>query len=614
MLREWSVQGFKSIRQSPPLSLRKINIFAGANSGGKSSFLQSILLLKQTIQYGAPNRPLSLNGPILRLGTFDDVIFSSPEVKELEIAFSFDLPPPRSVYGPPWIDVLSRGGWLGSSDEKIFTSITGSFAWSPRTMSTTHAQASERLQSTLNRGSFSVERRTSDTDRSTQYHATYKPRGTGGTEWYDVELDPLSKSEVFAGRADASVNSLHVTHYLPSWVQVRFNESKQKAHEIAEAIFSAGRFAPRAARNYDETIPASTVEIINNWLRARDEPEFDANYQPTVHEVSQKLGPFLTRRTHLIGHKDQAGLFGPSLDIRELQESVELSLISQFEPYKWGSDIELPRTLSQGAEFLKSYLKFGVRYLGPLRDEPRPVYPLEALENTTDVGYRGEHTAAVLELNGQTPINYIPSTSFNTNNPSFTTRHTTLVNAVRDWLGYMGVADDVVAHEEGVFGNRLQVTTPGLEKFHDLTNVGVGVSQVLPIVVSSLLAPVTSLLIFEQPELHLHPRVQARLADFFLAVAMSGRQCILETHSEYLIERFRRRIAESEGDELSEVLSIYFAERVGGESHFRPVPITRYGAIIEWPRDFFDQSQLETSLILEAAARKRSRERMEKKK
>jgi predicted ATPase len=173
----------------------------------------------------------------------------------------------------------------------------------------------------------------------------------------------------------------------------------------------------------------------------------------------------------------------------------------------------------------------------------------------------------------------------------------------------MGVATDVVTADAGVFGNQLQVATEGLSKRHDLTNVGVGVSQVLPIVVSALLAPPTSLLIFEQPELHLHPRVQARLADFFYSIVLLDKQCILESHSEYMIDRFRRRIAEEETNELQSKLAIYFTERVDGATQCRKVNITRYGAINDWPKDFFEQSQLEVKQILEAASKKRLREK-----
>jgi predicted ATPase len=71
--------------------LAPITVFAGANSSGKSTFLQSFLLLKQTLQYGASNRALSLNGPLLRLGTADDVVHYGDSDPELAVAFDFRL-------------------------------------------------------------------------------------------------------------------------------------------------------------------------------------------------------------------------------------------------------------------------------------------------------------------------------------------------------------------------------------------------------------------------------------------------------------------------------------------------------------------------------------------
>jgi predicted ATPase len=103
--------------------------------------------------------------------------------------------------------------------------------------------------------------------------------------------------------------------------------------------------------------------------------------------------------------------------------------------------------------------------------------------------------------------------------------------------------------------------------------------------------------------------VQARLADFFFSVSLCGKQCLIETHSEYLIERFRRRVAEAEGDSLRRLLKIYFVERVAGKTRCRPVEVTEYGAIPEWPQDFFDQSQEETEHILQAATQKRAANR-----
>src|SRR5262249_17916021 len=88
-----------------------------------------------------------------------------------------------------------------------------------------------------------------------------------------------------------------------------------------------------------------------------------------------------------------------------------------------------------------------------------------------------------------------------------------------------------------------------------------------------------------------------------------GRQCLLETHSEYLIHRLRRRIAEAPGDELAQLSKLYFVEREGGLTSCRLVDITKYGAILDWPADFFDQAQVESEQILVAASSKRAAER-----
>ena len=102
-----------------------------------------------------------------------------------------------------------------------------------------------------------------------------------------------------------------------------------------------------------------------------------------------------------------------------------------------------------------------------------------------------------------------------------------------------------------------------LERKVTLDAVGVGVSQLLPVLVLCLLSEPGGVILLEQPELHLHPALQQRLADFLIAVARSGRQLIVETHSEYIVSRLRRRIAEdtTEEDDLLAMSKIVFAER-----------------------------------------------------
>ncbi len=178
--------------------------------------------------------------------------------------------------------------------------------------------------------------------------------------------------------------------------------------------------------------------------------------------------------------------------LQELHPKIVAALLHSAKP-DIKTRFEAPRIISDAADVSRRQFEYFVRYLGPLRDEPKPLYPLEALGDPTDVGYRGEHTAAVLDLNRTRSISYIPSKALlgqPTVSELLASRVSANVSAaVVDWLSYMGVAEVISTEDRGKIGHELQVRTSGLTKLHDLTNVGVGVSQVLPIVVMALLSP-----------------------------------------------------------------------------------------------------------------------------
>ncbi len=177
---------------------------------------------------------------------------------------------------------------------------------------------------------------------------------------------------------------------------------------------------------------------------------------------------------------------------------------------------------------------------------------------------------------------------------------TDLVSAVRDWLEYLGIASKVATEDKGKLGHELTIATSGGDQLHDLTHVGVGVSQALPIVVLSLLADTGSTLIFEQPELHLHPRVQTRLADFFMSLTFAGKQCVVETHSEYLVSRLRYLSAVANDVPISQLIKIYFVEKPAEQSIYREVKMNESGVIQNWPDGFFDETERNSAAIIQA--------------
>ncbi|ARR77594.1 hypothetical protein MOTT12_01930 [Mycobacterium intracellulare subsp. yongonense] len=259
--------------------------------------------------------------------------------------------------------------------------------------------------------------------------------------------------------------------------------------------------------------------------------------------------------------------------------------------------------LGRASNLASSYLSAGIRYLGPLRDEPRASYPDSPEGDDSYVGPKGEFTAAVLQRHGDRKVS-VPSPQ-----PDGTIktprRPIQLITAVNRWAEYLDIGESFSVSDQGRFGIQMEVRQKDVDGDLDLTSVGTGVSQLLPVIVMCLQAPVGSLLLIEQPELHLNPRVQQRLTDFLLEIAQSGRHLIVETHSEYLISRLRRRVAEDLDDDLQDTIGIYFAKRVDGATTYEPVKTNEYGGVEEWPENFFDQATEEEHAILSAAVKKR---------
>jgi len=130
-------------------------------------------------------------------------------------------------------------------------------------------------------------------------------------------------------------------------------------------------------------------------------------------------------------------------------------------------------------------------------------------------------------------------------------------------------------------------------------DVGIGISQVLPILVSCY-AIKQSTLAIEQPEIHLHPRLQAELADVFLesALGTSRNTFLLETHSENLLLRIMRRMRETHSNTLPpgclpvtpDDICILYVDPTGSSSVIQEIPLNRRGELVKaWPGGFFEE-------------------------
>jgi hypothetical protein len=122
----------------------------------------------------------------------------------------------------------------------------------------------------------------------------------------------------------------------------------------------------------------------------------------------------------------------------------------------------------------------------------------------------------------------------------------TLHSALSFWIRHLKLADTLDVKDIAKHLNLFEVDIAGAgqDTRANLADVGFGVSQALPVLVQGLLMRSGGIFLVQQPEIHLHPDAQAGLADFFIYLASYGVITVVETHSEYLLLRLRRRLAE----------------------------------------------------------------------
>ena len=208
-----------------------------------------------------------------------------------------------------------------------------------------------------------------------------------------------------------------------------------------------------------------------------------------------------------------------------------------------------------------------IHHLSPLREPPRHHYAYGG-EHPKGVGRYGEQAVAAL-LSGRIQLLSIDE-------------------QILKWLQRLELIDSY----------RLQANPDGdkdyefrLKQYKDgpevrLTDIGLGVFQILPILALCYYAPEGSILILEQPEAYLHPKAQADLTDVLIDVVKNRNiQIILETHSEHLLRRLQRRIAEEEIPTTH--TGLYFCQVNDGTSEIERLNMDEYGNITNWPQNFF---------------------------
>lgn len=564
----WRVSDFKSI-ESAELDFGPLTIIAGANSAGKSSILQSLLMIAQTNQ---ESESIVLNGPLVRLGEPKDVVRSNSETVKLDI----DLKRGRGNYpsNPLEYDDDSFHFRISLEPDKNGKKLAVSY------LKVTDTQGQPLLEAT--------NKHINTADATFLRSRYFETASILRITMKDGITAPPRAYIVLSGLTPIAVS----IHRSPKKISESINSFiRQENIDDSYEYMMSRSFARNLLRLMDkrDKTAQSISEIFSiSELESLTSSESSITFLRSLDPAKRSI-----LATALSNHridKDFAmlKLDSPRLGFEEpyLWLAVQGDYVASSAIMEWNSTTKFLTLLASCIQSLSSR----VQYLGPLREEPR------VLNSTWDqrspslpVGIRGELSAEILTVRRNDIISYQDWTG---------TSHTEkFPQAVGKWAQYLGIGDSVSVLDEGKRGRGMNLLINGVSR--DLTAIGVGASQLLPVLVACLGVESGSLMIIEQPELHLHPAVQSRLADFFL-FARPDIHLLVETHSEYLVTRIRRRVAEEKV--LAVNSTFLFADYDAGSTTVRKLTMTDYGDFTEWPKGFFDEQDSESRTIIRAVS------------
>ncbi|MGD9974920.1 MAG: DUF3696 domain-containing protein [Desulfatirhabdiaceae bacterium] len=242
-------------------------------------------------------------------------------------------------------------------------------------------------------------------------------------------------------------------------------------------------------------------------------------------------------------------------------------------------------------------------YLGPLRTKADRLYSWTGI-GPESVGYSGENTVAAILAAQNRKIS-----------PGYKKNAKPFQQIIAQKLKEMGLIDGfrVDPISDNRYEYEVKVRTRGSRDWVDLPDVGFGISQVLPVLVQSFYSPHHSIIVMEQPEIHLHPGAQSALADVMIDVIKSREngedrniQLVIETHSEHFLRRLQRRIAENVIS--SDMVSSYFADITQTPAKLESLQLDDYGNILNWPDCFFGDEMGDIAAQAKAGMTKRMKQ------
>lgn len=580
------VENFKSYNAPQWISASDLSVFLGANSSGKSTALQTLLALKQTIECNSPDIDLLLSGKYVTLGAFDDVI-SDAEKDYFRIG--------ASIKNQNELDdsanddkILWKFNVQNSNDGKIM-------------LTELEFQVNgDLLKINLeDNGKYSININGAATQLLVEIHNLQT--GNIYVE-YDEKLNTLfrkflnkllleltQKPKVASIEKNELVGLDGVSNFFDFFLSHSvFNPPKmedEKAYGIAGKIngliedYAVAQFENCNDLNIFEKVFKQSIMTMTVY-DALQRPGAERAVKSVIEEYTKLLQDY------------KKGIYN---DKQKGYSKIDRRYFNSRKHYKENEKSEIDKI--SGAfitykEFIREVLG-KIFYVGPIREKPLGLYNIGFETIPKYVGTTGAYFASVLLYQNKVKEYLLPDNGV---------ERISLWEALDEWAYHLKIASEIHVERRNSFGFSVSVENMQNKK-SDIMNVGIGTSQVLPVLITGLLSENNETLIFEQPELHLHPYSQSRLADFFVILAKNRRRIIVETHSEYMILRLRYHIlTEHLGKDQ---LVINFFQNKNG-TKVEPACLNSFGHF-DYPDDFKDETQELINDLMNAAMMKGKR-------
>lgn len=506
MIESIRLNDYKAFKEVQ-IPIKPLTIFLGANSVGKSSIIQMLMLLHQTAEGRNEmyTSAFKIYGKYVNVGSYENLIRDKDKSRVLQVSIDFKSPEIEYRLKKCKLDFISR-----------FRKAAGAF---PQTdiqeIYKNDINTREDFENYITKFITTVKENASTDNHLLQFlqyrldlHLNLDDRNSiqDIMRCYDLR-DALSKS---AG-IDYSI-SFHLQADGGFLKIKRFICSSNDGYVILDI-----------ERKTEKNIKVNSDFGLNGK---------DAEYLSRIVNLNNTIFDIFD--------------YDPDYDI-----DVESTLVSTF-IYNLVS-----RILSV---FRDDFRDENVNYVSPLRAHPKRYYMLDKAKMSISLDtLDGDAIAEVLKENKS------------------------VKKKVNQWFSKFDFNIDVNMLKEVI--HHMSVKQNGLDL--DITDVGFGISQVLPIIIQGFLSQEDSLTIIEQPEIHLHPQMQADLGDLFIDIVQNdNKKIIVETHSEYLLRRIRRRISEGRINSEDVAICLFHQRENNSPAWVEVLEVGEKGEF-KWPKEFY---------------------------